>query len=71
MQQPLDPFSAFDTFDTGGCKAGLYRLSRLETAGLCEIERLPYSIRVLLESVLRNLDGTLVREEDVRNLAAW
>ena len=71
MQQPLDPFSAFDTFDTGGGKAGLYRLSRLEAAGLCEIERLPYSIRVLLESVLRNLDGTLVREEDVRNLAAW
>ena len=71
MQQPLDPFHAFDSFDSGQGTAGLYRLARLEEAGLCQIERLPYSIRVLLESVLRNLDGTLVREEDVQNLAAW
>ena len=71
MQQPLDPFSAFDSFDSGQGTAGLYRIARLEEAGLCQIDRLPYSIRVLLESVLRNLDGTLVREEDVRNLAAW
>ncbi len=71
MQQPLDPFHAFDSFDSGQGTAGLYRLARLEEAGLCQIERLPYSIRVLLESVLRNLDGTLVREEDVRSLAAW
>ena len=71
MQKPLDPFNAFDSFDTGQGMAGLYRLSRLQEAGLCQIDRLPYSIRVLLESVLRNLDGTLVREEDVRNLAAW
>ncbi|MEC8336660.1 MAG: aconitate hydratase AcnA [Planctomycetota bacterium] len=71
MHKPLDPFNAFDSFETGQGSAGLYRIARLEEAGLCQIDRLPYSIRVLLESVLRNLDGTLVREEDVQNLAAW
>jgi aconitate hydratase len=71
MSPPLDPFSAFESFETGNGPAGIYRLSRLEEAGLCQIARLPFSIRVLLESVLRNLDGKLVHERDVRNLAGW
>ncbi len=49
----------------------MYRLSRLEDGGLTKISALPYSIRVLLESVLRNCDGYVVREEDVKNLAGW
>ena len=66
-----DPFHARDTFETGGGRAGIYRLSRLEDAGLAKIATLPFSLRVLLESVLRNCDGYQVTEEDVRNLAAW
>jgi len=66
-----DPFNARETFDTGSGKATLYRLSRLENAGLGPIEQLPYSIRILLEAVLRNCDGTLVREQDVRNMSQW
>ncbi|MEQ8837001.1 MAG: aconitase family protein, partial [Lacipirellulaceae bacterium] len=66
-----DPFSARDTFDTGSGQAGIYRLSKLEDAGLAEIAKLPFSIRVLLESCLRNCDGYVVREDDVKNLAAW
>ncbi|KAA5543213.1 aconitate hydratase AcnA [Roseiconus nitratireducens] len=67
----FDPFGARDQFDTGNGKATIYRLSRLQEAGLGEIDRMPFSIRVLLESVLRNCDDFSVREEDVQNLAAW
>ncbi|MEE8450970.1 MAG: aconitate hydratase AcnA [Thermoguttaceae bacterium] len=70
-QQPHDPFHARDTFETGAGPAGIYRLSALEKAGLCSIAKLPFSIRVLLESVLRNCDGFEVSEDDVKNLAAW
>ena len=57
-----DPFAARDTFDTGSGKAGIYRLSKLEDAGLGKMAALPYSIRVLLESLLRNCDGYEVTE---------
>ncbi|MEM9354106.1 MAG: aconitate hydratase AcnA, partial [Planctomycetota bacterium] len=66
-----DPFGARDTFDTGSGEAGLYRLSKLQDAGLAKLAALPYSIRVLLESCLRNCDGYVVEEQDVKNLAAW
>ncbi len=68
---PHDPFHARDTFETGQGPATLYRLSRLEDAGLGNVTSLPYSVRVLLESVLRGCDGFVVREEDVRELAGW
>lgn len=67
----FDPFHARDTFDTGSGKAGIYRLNKLEEQGLGAVSKLPFSIRVLLESVLRNCDGYEVREEDVKALAAW
>ncbi len=67
----FDPFGARDTFNTGSGTASLYRLSRLEDAGLGEISRLPFSIRVLLEAVLRNCDDFSVTQTDVKNLAAW
>ena len=66
-----NPFHARDVFNTGAGQAGIYRLSKLEDAGLTNIAALPYSIRVLLESVLRNCDGHQVSEDDVRGLAAW
>ena len=66
-----DPFGARDTFDTGDGSAGIYRLSQLEKAGLTKIDQLPFSIRILLESCLRNCDGYVVAEDDVKNLANW
>jgi aconitate hydratase len=67
-----DPFGAKGSFDTGHGKATLYRLSALDKAGVAPgLDRLPFSIRVLLEAVLRHVDGELVTEDDVRNLAAW
>jgi aconitate hydratase len=67
----FDPFGARDQFETGHGKASIYRLSRLQDAGLGDVERLPFSIRVLLESVLRNCDDFLVSQDDVKNLCGW
>ncbi|MGH9358718.1 MAG: aconitate hydratase AcnA [Candidatus Acidiferrales bacterium] len=69
--QKRDIFGARSTFETREGRATIYRLDRLEKAGLGAVSRLPYSIKVLLESVLRNVDGELVTEEDARALAAW
>ncbi len=67
-----DTFGALGTFDTGSGSASLYRLSALDNAGVAKgLGRMPVSIRVLLEAALRNLDGELVTEEDVRRLAVW
>ncbi len=66
-----NPFHARDTFDTGNGQASIYRLSALEDNKLGNMATLPYSIRNLLESVLRNCDGNIVLEEDVKNLAAY
>ncbi|HWB11728.1 MAG TPA: aconitate hydratase AcnA [Pirellulales bacterium] len=66
-----DAFGARDTFDSGHGRVGIYRLSKLEDAGLCRACELPYSIRVLLESVLRNCDGYEVTEQHVKDLAGW
>ena len=66
-----DPFGARSSFDTGSGTADMYRLARLEELGLCRLAELPISIRILLESVLRNIDGHAVTEDDVKRLAAW
>jgi aconitate hydratase len=64
-------FGAEATFETGTGKARLYRLAQLEEDGIAEMARLPYSVRILLESLLRNEDGFGVTEQDIRNLASW
>ena len=67
----FDPFQTRDTFSTGSGTAGIYRLDRLEKQGLGAVSKLPFSIRVLLESVLRNCDGYAVTPDNVKALAAW
>ena len=54
-----------------GKQATLYSLPALEAAGIAKISRLPVSIRIVLESVLRNCDGKKVTEQHVRQLANW
>ena len=65
-----DPFGARDTFDTGSGTAYLYRLSALADEGY-DIDRLPFSIRVLLEALLRECDGKAITKDDVRRLAGY
>jgi aconitate hydratase len=48
-----------------------YSLPEVEKAGLGKVSRLPASLRIVLESLLRNLDGKRVREQDIRALASW
>ena len=67
----FDLFEARDTFDCGHGHVGIYRLSKLEDLGLGNVSALPYSIRNLLEAVLRTCDGYVVTEDDVKSLAGW
>jgi len=66
-----DRFGARSSFNTGSSSATIYRLDRLEKAGLGNISRHPFSIKILLEAVLRHCDGILIKEEDVVALSAW
>ena len=67
-----DAFKTLAKFDIGNGKQGsYYSLPALEKAGVGPISKLPVSIRIVLESVLRNCDGKRVREEDVKLLANW
>jgi len=63
---PNDPFGARATLET---PLGARQIARLDAVP--GAERLPYSIKVLLESVLRNLDGKAITEDDVREIAAY
>ena len=68
----FDAFGARGVLETSQGKIAVFRLSALEKAGVApHLERLPFSIRILLEGVLRSVDGELVTENDVRNLARW
>ena len=65
-------FNTLQSFDLGNGKQGRFcSLPALETAGIGPISRLPVSIRLVLESVLRNCDGKKVSEASVRELANW
>ncbi len=66
-----DPFRARSSLETEAGPVVYYGLAALEEAGLVELARLPYSMRILLESLLRNLDGFVVTEQHLRSLAAW
>ena len=49
----------------------LYDINLLESRGMANIQRLPFSIKILVENLLRKLDGRIVREEDLLNIAQW
>src|SRR5438034_3636178 len=65
-------FNTLQSFSlTAGRTGQFYSLPQLEKEGLGAVSRLPVSIRVVLESVLRNFDGQKITEDDVRALASW
>src|SRR6202165_2936324 len=69
---PQGPFNSIQTFESApGQSAQYYSLPQLEKEGIGPISKLPVSIRVVLESVLRNCDGKKITEDDVRSLANW
>ena len=64
--------STLSTFTTKtGQKGQFYSLPKLAESGFPNLHRLPVSIRIVLESVLRNCDGKKVSEEHIQQLANW
>ena len=66
-----DVFQSRKSFEIEGKKYNYYSLDALEQAGVGKISKLPYSIKVLLEAVLRQVDGRVITKEHVENLAKW
>ena len=67
-----DEFNTLQEFDAGKGRMGFFHsLPALEKQGVGPVSRLPVSIRIVLESVLRNCDGKKVRRKDVETLANW
>ena len=64
-----DPFGAIQPL--GFASASYYALSRLEHSGIANLSRLPFSIKIVLESVLRNCDGYAISRNDVMSIAGW
>ncbi len=66
------PFNSLQQFNPGAGMSGqFYSLPQLEKENIGPISKLPISIRIVLESVLRNVDGQRITEDDVRSLANW
>ena len=69
---PAIPFDSLQTFNSDSGPVGqFFSLPQLEKNGVGPVSRLPHSLRVVLESVLRNCDGEKITEDDVRELANW
>ena len=68
---PQDFFNTRDRLRTSHGDYVIYRLSRLEDQGLTKIDKLPFSMRIMLESVLRNCNEIEITRQDVINTAAW
>src|SRR5919199_6975582 len=69
---PHNLFHTLQSFQLGdGGEGRFYSLPQLEKEGVGPVSRLPVSLRIVLESVLRNVDGKKVTETSVRELANW
>lgn len=67
-----NPFGSLTEFETSdGTFSNFASLQKLQDLGHCNLGELPFTIRILLESALRNCDGFLIKEEDVLRIAAW
>lgn len=66
-----DPFGARTTLASGGNTYTWYRLQTLEEQGIAPISKLPFSIKILLEAVLRQFDGRAITQEHIVELANW
>ncbi|WP_163972152.1 aconitate hydratase AcnA [Oceanobacillus halotolerans] len=64
-------FNAKRKFDLNGKTYNYYELKAVESLGLGNVSRLPFSVRVLLESLIRQHDGRVIKDEHVKGLAEW
>jgi aconitate hydratase len=66
-----DPFGARGALNVGGKQYVIYRLDKLAQRTGADLARLPFSVRVVLEALLRNVGDGFTEEDDVRALAGW
>ena len=66
-----NPFGSEATLSSKAGDVKIYRLNKLAELGFGNLDKLPFSIKVLLESALRNMDNFAVTENDVKGIAAW
>ena len=71
MTQPLDSFHARTSVTLAGKSVEIFSLPHLERSGYTRVARLPYSLKILLENLLRHEDGASVTADDIRTLANW
>jgi aconitate hydratase len=71
MTRSDDSFRSRATIEVGDRKIDIFRLAALDRAGLGDVSRLPFSIRVLLENLLRHEDGKTVTKDDIAAVAKW
>ena len=71
MPAPMDSYRSRAALTVGSRSVDVYRLDALEKAGVGHVSRLPFSLKILLENLLRNEDGRSVTKDDVAALAAW
>ena len=71
MSKSLDSFNCRSTLSVNGKDYVYYSLPKAEANGLAGVSRLPFSMKVLLENLLRNEDGRSVTKEDIEAVAAW
>ena len=67
----LNSFHAADEFRAGGRTYEIFRLAALEEAGVAKLSQIPYSIKILLENLLRFEDGSSVKKSDIEYVAGW
>ncbi|QOY34795.1 aconitate hydratase AcnA [Anaerobacillus isosaccharinicus] len=71
MTKEKNLYNSRSSFQVNGKEYNFYKLQAIEEAGVGSVTKLPYSIKILLESVLRQFDGSVIKEEHVENLAKW
>ncbi|HBF30650.1 MAG TPA: aconitate hydratase, partial [Rhizobium sp.] len=71
MSKSLDSFNCRSTLSVDGKDYVYYSIPKAEANGLAGVSKLPYSMKVLLENLLRNEDGRSVTKADIENVAAW
>src|SRR6187399_2785801 len=67
----VDSFAARSTLTTGGESVQYYSLAALEAKGFANVARLPFSLKILLENLLRHEDGRFVKKADIEAMAGW
>src|SRR5882757_1719774 len=71
LMSSVNSFKARTSFQVGGRAVQMYSLPALQAGGFPEIASLPYSMKILLENLLRQEDGRFVKKADIEALARW